>query len=168
MCRYLLSQTYTPKPDTTQRNSKESCIPDTSHAHTGRAMTFSKNNSRCGRHLQSENRFKNLLEVFSWKKRWTISTSRERSRCHATNTISAWSFLMVESGKKNFPVLFSGNVAQVMNFMGLLTFPFKWRGQSFPSSTVWKRRSCYKRELVRQHARDMWSKISCPATVSLL
>ena len=70
--------------------------------------------------------------------------------------------------KKHFPVLFSGNVAQLMNFMGLLTFPFKWRGQSFPSSTVWKRRSCYKRELVRQHACDMWIKISCPATVSLL
>ena len=27
--------------------------------------------------------------------------------------------------KKYFPVLFSGNMAQLINFMGLLIFPFK-------------------------------------------
>ena len=27
--------------------------------------------------------------------------------------------------KKHFPVLFSGHMAQLMNFMGLLIFPFK-------------------------------------------
>ena len=30
--------------------------------------------------------------------------------------------------KKHFPVLFSGNMAQLMNFMGLLIFPIKWGG----------------------------------------
>ena len=63
---------------------------------------------------------------------------------------------MVESGKKHVPVLFSGNMAQLMNFMALLIFPFKWGGQSFPSSAVWKSRSCYTQELVRQQARHMW------------
>ena len=62
---------------------------------------------------------------------------------------------MVESENNIFPVLFSGNMAQLMNFMGLWIFPFKWGGQSFPSSTVWNTRSCYLRELVRQQARDM-------------
>ena len=31
--------------------------------------------------------------------------------------------------KKHFPVLFSGHMAQLMNFMGLLIFPFKWGGR---------------------------------------
>ena len=35
---------------------------------------------------------------------------------------------MVESGKKYVPVLFSGNMAQLMNFMALLIFPFKLGG----------------------------------------
>ena len=34
--------------------------------------------------------------------------------------------------KKHFPVFFSGNMARLMNFMGLLIFPFKWRGAEFP------------------------------------
>ena len=59
------------------------------------------------------------------KKDKQIFTYHERSRSHATNTISTWNFLMVESGKKHFPVLFSGNMAQLMNVMGLLIFPFK-------------------------------------------
>ena len=67
-------------------------------------------------------------------------------------------FLHVEfldGGKweKHFPVLFSGNMAQLRNF---------WdhggaggRAQSFPSSALWKSRSSYTRELVRQQARDV-------------
>ena len=51
-------------------------------------------------------------------------TSYESSHSHATNTISAWNFLMVGSGKK-FSVLFSGHMACLMNFKGLLIFPFK-------------------------------------------
>ena len=35
--------------------------------------------------------------------------------------------------EKHFPALFSGNTAQLMNFMGLSIFPFKWGGKSFPS-----------------------------------
>ena len=54
-------------------------------------------------------------------------------------------FLYVEfldGGKweKHFPVLFSGNMGG---------------GQSFPSSALWKSRSSYTRELVRQRARDV-------------
>ena len=52
----FLSQTYTPKPDTTQRNSKECCTPAGSHVHAGKAMTFSENNSRCRQYLQPKNR----------------------------------------------------------------------------------------------------------------
>ena len=29
-----------------------------------------------------------------------------------------WNFLMMESGKKHFPVLFSGNMTQLMNLWG--------------------------------------------------
>ena len=42
-----LSQIYTPKPDTTQRNSKECCIGTGSHVHAGKAMTINENNSKC-------------------------------------------------------------------------------------------------------------------------
>ena len=35
--------------------------------------------------------------------------------------------------EKHFPALFSGNMAQLMNFMGLSIFPFKRGGHSFPS-----------------------------------
>ena len=40
------------------------------------------------------------------KKKLTIFTSHERSRSHATNTISTWNFLMVESGKNIFQSYF--------------------------------------------------------------
>ena len=44
-CRYLLSQTYTPEPDTKQRNSKECCVPTGSQVHA-KATTFSENNGK--------------------------------------------------------------------------------------------------------------------------
>ena len=47
----------------------------------------------------------------------------ERSCSQATNTISAWNFLMVESGKNIFSLTFWKNGA--VKFMGLLIFPFK-------------------------------------------
>ena len=65
---------------------------------------------------------------------------------------------------KIFPVSLSGNMAQLINFMGLLIFPFKWGGLSFPSSTVWKSRSCL---YVNKHATCDF-KISSPVTASLL
>ena len=34
--------------------------------------------------------------------------------------------------KKHFPVLFSGNMAQLINFMGLLIIPIQIRGEEFP------------------------------------
>ena len=40
------------------------------------------------------------------KKKKKIFTSHERSRSHATNTISTWNFLMVESGKNIFQSYF--------------------------------------------------------------
>ena len=46
VCRYLLSQTYTPEPNTWQRNSKECCVPTSLHMRA-KAMTFSKNNGKC-------------------------------------------------------------------------------------------------------------------------
>ena len=52
--------------------------------------------------------------------------------------------------KKHFLVLFSGHIAQLMNFMGLLIFPF-----DFPVIRGLKKRSCYTHELGRQQARDI-------------
>ena len=110
--RYLLSQTYTLMPNTTQRNSKECCIWTCSHVHAGKAMTISENNGKCRWYLQSKNRQirwqkdKELSGGVFLKKRKTIFTSHERSRSHATNTISTWNFLMVESGKTIFQSYF--------------------------------------------------------------
>ena len=76
-------------------------------------------------------------------------------------------FLYVEfldGGKweKHFPVLFSGNMAQLRISR---TFDISYqtregRGggggeENFPSSALWKSRSSYTRELVRQRARDV-------------
>ena len=157
MCRYLLSQTYTPKPDTTQRNSTECCIATGSHVHAGKALTISENipnsDDICSQNTGQLNkrRVKNFLEAFSWKRRWIIFTSLKG---HAVTL----PILFLDGGKwkKHFPVLISGNMAQLMNFMGLLIFPFKWGWQGFPSSLVWKSRRGYTRELVLQQARDMW------------
>ena len=62
-CRYLLSQTYTPKPDTTQRNSKECRIPTGSHVHAGEAMTFSENNSKHSRYLRLKKKKKQANKI---------------------------------------------------------------------------------------------------------
>ena len=111
-CRYLLSQTYALMPDTTRRNSKECCTWTCSHVHAGKAMTISENNGKCRWYLQSKNRQirwqkdKELSGGVFLKKRKTIFTSHERSRSHATNTISTWNFLMVESGKNIFQSYF--------------------------------------------------------------
>ena len=40
------------------------------------------------------------------KKKKKIFTSHERSRSHATNTISTWNFFMVKSGKNIFQSYF--------------------------------------------------------------
>ena len=161
-------------PDTTQRNSKECCIWTCSHVHAGKAMTISENNGKCRWYLQSKNRQirwqkdKELSGgVFLQKKKnnfyfsWKVTQSRYKY-------YFCVEFLDGGKWKKHFPVLFSENMPQLMNFMGLLIFPFKWGGQIFPSSAIWKSRSCYTWELKRQQARDMWLQISSPVAVSLL
>ena len=62
----------------------------------------------CSRKQANEikRRIRNFLEVLSSKKRQTIFTSHERSRSHATTTISEWNFLMMESGKNIFQSYF--------------------------------------------------------------
>ena len=90
-------------PDTTQRNSKECCIWTCSHVHAGKAMTISENNGKCRLYLQSKNR---QIRWQKDKEKKTIFTSHERSRSQATNTISTWNFLMVESGKTIFQSYF--------------------------------------------------------------
>ena len=62
-CRNLLSQTYTPKPDTTQWNSKECCVTTGSHVHAEKAITFSENNGRRRWYLRFFNYFYTLLYV---------------------------------------------------------------------------------------------------------
>ena len=74
-------------------------------------------------------------------------------------------FLYVEfldGGKweKHFPVLFSGNMAQ-LRISRTFDISYQTRGggggegENFPSSALWKSRSSYTRELVRQRARDV-------------
>ena len=55
----------------------------------------------------------------------------ERSRSHATNTISAWNFLMMESGKNSFSLIFWKNGA-VNEFYGTIDISFQMRGAQFP------------------------------------
>ena len=74
-------------------------------------------------------------------------------------------FLYVEfldGGKweKHFPVLFSGNMAQ-LRISRTFDISYQTREgggggeENFPSSALWKSRSSYTRELVRQRARDV-------------
>ena len=73
-------------------------------------------------------------------------------------------FLYVEfldGGKweKHFPVLFFGNMAQ-LRISRTFDISYQTRGgggegENFPSSALWKSRSSYTRELVRQRARDV-------------
>ena len=51
----------------------------------------------------------------------------ERSCSHATNTISAWNFLMMESGKDIFSLIFWKNGA-VNEFYGAIDISFQMRG----------------------------------------
>ena len=55
----------------------------------------------------------------------------ERSCSHATNTISAWNFLMVESGKNSFSLIFWKNGA-VNEFYGTIDISFQMRVAQFP------------------------------------
>ena len=57
--------------------------------------------------------------------------TNERSRSHATNTIYAWNFLMVESGKNIFSLIFWKNGA-VSEFYGTIDISFQMRGAQFP------------------------------------
>ena len=124
-------------PDTTQRNLKECCIWTCSHVHAGKAMTISENNGKCRWYLQSKNRQirwqkdKELSGGVFLKKRKTIFTSHERSRSHATNTISAWNFLMVESGKPFSSLIFWKHGA-VNEFYGTIDISYQLRGAEFP------------------------------------
>ena len=65
------------------------------------------------------------------KKRYTIFTSHERSRSHATNTISTWNFLIVESGK-TFSSLISRKHGAVNGFCGAIHTSYQIRGAEFP------------------------------------
>ena len=127
----FFSQTYRPKPDTTQRNSKECCTPAGSHVHAGKAMAFSENNSRCRQYLQPKNRpikkqkVKELSRsAFLKKKINNCYCSRKVTQSHYKYYFCV-EFLDGGKGKKHFPVLSSGKMTQLMNFMGLLMFPFK-------------------------------------------
>ena len=55
----------------------------------------------------------------------------ERSRSHATNTFAAWNFLMVESGKNIFSLIFWKNGA-VNEFYGAIDISYQIRGAEFP------------------------------------
>ena len=65
------------------------------------------------------------------KKRYTIFTSHERSRSHATNTISTWNFLIVESGK-TFSSLISWKHGAANGFCGAIHTSYQIRGAEFP------------------------------------
>ena len=65
----------------------------------------------------------------------------------------------LDGGKweKHFLVLFSGNMAQ-LRISRTFDISYQTRGgggENFLSSALWKSRSSYTRELVRQRARDV-------------
>ena len=82
-------------------------------------------------------RLRTFQKCFLVKKenKQTIFATHERSSSHATNTISAWNFLMVESGKKIFSLIFQKHGA-VNEFYGANDISFQMRGPIFPSSAV--------------------------------
>ena len=94
-------------------------------------MTFSENNSRCKQNLQSKNRqieqqkVKELSRcVFVKKKINNFYFSRKITQSRYKNYFCV-EFLDGGKRKKHFTVLFSGNMTQLMNFMGLSMFLFK-------------------------------------------
>ena len=65
----------------------------------------------------------------------------------------------LDGGKweKHFPVLFSGNMAQ-LRISRTFDISYQTREggeENFPSSALWKSRSSYTRDIVRQRARDV-------------
>ena len=79
------------------------------------------------KNMQINNRrIKNFLKEFSCKKKtnnfyfsWKVTKSRYKYYFYVE-------FFDGGRWKKHFPVSFSGDMAQLMNFVGLLIFPFKW------------------------------------------
>ena len=173
MCRYLLSQTYTPKPDTTQRNSTECCIATGSHVHAGKALTISENipnsDDICSQNTGQLNnrRVKNFLEAFSWKRRWIILLLWKVTQSHYQYYFCV-EFLDGGKWKKHFPVLFSGNMAQLMNLWGYWYFLSNKRGRVSRHPRYGKAEVITLGNLyVNKHATCDF-KISSPVTVSLL
>ena len=82
-------------------------------------------------------RLRTFQKCFLVKKenKQTIFATHERSSSHATNTISAWNFLMVEGGKTFFSLIFQKHGA-VNEFYGATDISFQMRGPIFPSSAV--------------------------------
>ena len=79
---------------------------------------------------------------FSWK----VTQSRYRY----------YFYVEFLDGGKHVSCLIFWKHSAVDKFYGALIFLFKWGGQSFSLSAVWKSQSCYSRELVGQQARDIW------------
>ena len=161
-------------PDTTQRNSKECCIWTCSHVHAGKAMTISENNGKCRWYLQSKNRQirwqkdKELSGGVFLKKRKTIFTSHERSRSHATNTISTWNFLMVESGKNIFQSYFLETWRSKLIPWGYWYFLSNKGGRVFRHPRSGKAEVVTHGNLYVNKQATCDFKISTPVTVSLL
>ena len=93
------------------------------------------------------------------KKRYTIFTSHERSRSHATNTISTWKV------EKTFSSLISWKHGAANGFCGAIHTSYQIRGAEFP-----RHPRSGKAEVVthgNEHATCDF-KIYSPVTVSLL
>ena len=61
-----------------------------------------------------------------------LEKTDKQSRSHATNTTSAWNFLMVESGKKTFSSLLFWKHGAVNEFYGAFDISFQMREPGFP------------------------------------
>ena len=154
-CIYLFNQTYSPKPDTTQRNSKECCIWNGSHVHARKLRP------------QQSAKIKQMQIIFAVKKQANKVTKGLRTffKCfHEKKKINK--FLLIMKGhavtlqilflrgiscwwkvEKTFSSLIFWKHGAVNEFYRAIDICFQIRGQSFPSSAVWKSRSCYIREL---------------------
>ena len=103
--------------------------------------------------------------MFSWKKKKDQQFLLLTSRSHTTNTISEWNFLMVESGKNIFSLIFWKHGA-VNEFYGAIDISFQMRGAKFPVI-----RGLEKLKLLHTGTRTSTSTrhvISSPVAVSLL
>ena len=100
-------------------------------------MTFSENNSRCRRYLQSKNmKIKKTEGLRTFEKCFLEKKDKqflllEKGHAVTLQILSAWSFSMVESGKKTFSSLIFWKYGVDNEFYGTIDIFFQMKGTDF-------------------------------------